>query len=159
MGAQSTYSKVKSISKEYLIKFVKSEFLRKKVWKILINITLFLSYCLNYNWENHSINFKFNNLDQCGIKMLKVVGKTNKVEINKLFSEWDNRINNPYTRKSEKIKKNPMKIIKKAIRRKNFKFPWSFREIHTSFFETFISFLEILKFNSCLLYTSPSPRD
>jgi hypothetical protein len=145
MGSQSSYSKVKSISKEYLIKIIKSGEFKNKVFSIIINMNLFFCYCLKHEWSEYPSNFEFNEMDSIGIDILKSISKTNKVEIFKLFSEWDNRINFPYEKRNLKNIESD-KIIKKAIKRKNFKFPWSFKEIQSSFFELLTSFLEIFQY-------------
>ena len=143
MGSQSSYSKVKSISKEYLIKIIQSEDFKNKVFNIIINMNLFFCYCLNHDWSMYPPNYKFNEMDSIGISILKSISKTNKIEIFKLFSEWDNRINFPYDKNNCQ---ESHKIIKKAIKRKNFKFPWSFKEIQLSFFELLTSFVEVFQY-------------
>ena len=142
MGSQSTFSKVKSISKEYLIKFANSGDFSSRVLRILIDMNLFFGYCLDFNWGQIGDSRSFNEIDRAGIKLFRLISHTNQVELSKLFSEWDNRVNSEALQNPDQA--NTVLIIKKTIQRKNFKFPWTFKEIHHSFFESFISFLEVV---------------
>lgn len=148
MGTQSSFSKVRSISKEFMISFVRSKQISEIFTDMLVKITLFLCYAISKDWKDPK-EFKFETkMNKLGREILKIINKTNSIEINKLFSEWDNKIN----LEEGVSKKNTRKgfyvdVIKRGIKRKNFKFPWTFKEVQNSFIETLFSYLEILQFH------------
>ena len=144
MGTQSKFSKVKSISKDFMINFSKSTTISNLFLNILTNINLYLGY-MNHN--NDILNFYVDQeMEANGSEILKMISKTNQIEINKLFSEWDNKLEEEL-KDEQQINKiqitSLVKIIKKGIKRKNFKFPWTFKEVQTSFIETLLSYLEV----------------
>jgi hypothetical protein len=150
MGTQSSYSKVKSISKDFLISFVKPSKISQLFTECLIKITLNLCYTIKVNSENPESPNSETKMDKLGKEILQIIHRTNFIEINKLFSEWDNKIafENANTNDDQKVSlKFYVDIIKKGIKRKNFKFPWTFREVQNSFIESLFSYLEILKYH------------
>lgn len=150
MGTQSSYSKVKSISKDFMISFVKPDKISRLFTECLIKITLNLCYAIKANSKTSEMLESETKMDKLGKEILQIIHKTNFIEINKLFSEWDNKITSENSTKKDNQKislKFYVDIIKKGIKRKNFKFPWTFREVQNSFIESLFSYLEILKYH------------
>ena len=116
----------------------------------VLDMSLFCGYCWNQDWDNLFYLNQINKRDITGIQVLKGVGKVNKNELLKLFSEWSNLVK----KNKKKIKNNSkpnntnnFESIQNSVKRSNFKFPWSFIEVWESSVETFLSFTELINFN------------
>jgi hypothetical protein len=159
MGIQSSFSIVKSISKRYLHTICKSKKFLEHTLPLILDSIIFMSYCWNENWECLNQSSDYLTLEKIGIKFLKTIGSTNKKEILKLFKEWENQVIAKETYIdvgcSKSIKKS-FEVIKSNAKRKNLKFPWSFKEIHCALIECFLVLSEYVnadknfegKFNS-----------
>lgn len=150
MGLQSTFSCVKSINKHYLQNICKSKKFVSQAFHLLLDSIIFMSYCWNNDWENE-LYLKHLPLEEIGIQFLKTISNTNKKEILKLFKEWENQviIKETYVDVgcSMSIKKS-FEIIKMNAKRKNLKFPWTFKEIQNSLIECFLVLSEFINHNT-----------
>lgn len=147
MGAQSNHSRVRSISKDFLAHFADSEPMASAFADTLLNVTLFLGYSVHIVWgtENALQLEMHRQLGTQGRAVLRLVCATNAIELDKLFSEWDNRL---ALEKSVRHPRTLAVVVKHAVGRKNFKFPWTFREVQTAFVESLLSFLEVARAGS-----------
>jgi hypothetical protein len=145
MGTQSSFSIIKSISKEALFKFSQSECFSQRLVNYIIDINTFMSYSVYHDWTHHTVITDFDELEKKGIIILRGIIKTNKIEINKLFSEWNNKIIDHKVKNDFESNSESITIIKKTINRKNFKFPWAYLEIQRAFIELLFSYLEVYK--------------
>ena len=145
MGTQSSFSNIKSISKEALYVFSRSKRFSKRLVDYIIDINTFMSYSIYHDWSTCESLGDFNEIEKKGIIILRGIIKTNKIEINKLFSEWNNKIVDFKVKNKHQENENSVSIIKRTINRKNFKFPWAYLEVQRSFIELLFSYLEVFK--------------
>lgn len=142
MGTQSSFSCVKSISKKFLCKISKSDKMDRDIIDVLFDLNKFMAYFTDHNWTIDMIKNGFNKSEKIGMLFVKMIVETNRTEISKLFTEWNNQIRIVQEKKA--INTNDMfRIIIKTIDRKNFKFPWGFKEVQRSFVELLLLYLEV----------------
>ena len=144
MGTQSSFSRVKSISKQFLSEFVASPSMREGFLEVIVDVALFLCCAGRPRPELAPRPRLLSQIDWRGREVLALIHKTNRVEIDKLFAEWDNRLL-WHARESDGALSDErlVRVVKQTIRRKNFKFPWTLREVQNSFADTLLVYLEI----------------
>lgn len=143
MGTQSIHSKVKSISKAVLYKFSLSDGFNRELMNLLVDLATFLGYSAGHDWTNYSRLKHFSRSERTGFKILRTIICTNKNQLEKLFSEWNNKLAQEESN-SDQIQ-DTLKVIKKTIHRKNFKFPWTFQEIQRAFVKLLLCYLEVVQ--------------
>ena len=134
---------VRTINKQFLREISNSRDFVKELFEGSIDLLLFFSYCWKTPWKQLPKS-EYCNMDQRGIKVMKNMGDINKNELNKLFSEWSNLIKK---KSNGNVDTDPIKIIYDNIRRTNFKFPWSFKEVQKGMIYTFLTLIEHSFFN------------
>ena len=137
------HSVVNSISKRFLLQLSTSDSFSKQFTKILLSACFFMGFCIDMNWEGFHFESSLGKdaIINIGIRVLRSVVRQNHQDLNKMFDEWKFKF------KHQKKMENLEHLIKKGIKRKNFTFPWTFKEVHLSFLEGFVAFAEIFKAN------------
>ena len=134
----------KSISKKFLKRVFRARNFAEDLLQILVNLMLFLGYCWETRWSEVARQ-SYSAMDSQGISLLRDIGGVNTSEIKKLFTEWNNLVSRRVHLKYADERK--FGIIRKSVKRINFKFPWSFREVHESVVHTFLSLAENVNFD------------
>lgn len=134
----------KSISKKFLKRVFQARNFAQDLLQILTNLMLFLGYCWDTRWSRIPKHC-YSPMDTQGIGLLRDIGRVNTSEIKKLFTEWNNLV----TKRGhlDVCDERKFAVIRKSVKRINFKFPWSFREVHESIVHTFLSLAENVNFD------------
>jgi hypothetical protein len=143
IGSQIKLPIVRSINKKFLKQISHSRDFINELLQGSVDLLLFFGYCWEIHWKSVD-KASYTAMDIYGIQMLKKIGKVNRNEIDKLFAEWGNLVaKNSYAKESA----NNLDFIIENIKRSNFKFPWSFREIQEGMIHTFLSLTENINFD------------
>ena len=163
MGTQSSFSRVKSISKHFIERFARSARISGVFLGAVINTTLFL--CSRPDRTGPYPPEARSELDDHGETVLRIIRGTNATEVEKLFAEWDNRLRGDAGRAvlADTCRASQVaEAVKRAVGRKNFKFPWTLREVQNSFVDALLSYLEVSRVDSLRASQSgkckPNPR-
>jgi hypothetical protein len=147
IGGQLKFSGAKSISKKFLKTISKSRNFVKSLLNLVVDLMMFLGYCWKIKWGQIPEN-QYDKMDLFGIEMLKKIGYVNRNEIGKLFTEWNNLVTKTSNEKSESYSTDQkFKIIQNSVKRINFKFPWTFKEVHIGIIYTFLSITEYINYD------------
>lgn len=137
---------VKTISKKFLIKLTQSRHFFLKLTITSLEMALFLGFCLNHDWEMEAPKALSSRMISTGISILKQISKGNKRDLEKIFFVWNKNSHFKIINFNANSERDNFKsLVQKSIKRKNFKFPWTFKEIQKSFIECFLVLLELVK--------------
>ena len=146
MGAQSRYSRVKSISKEFMARYAESPSLSWVFLDLLADVAFFMCFTVPASSEWPSAPEVFSRMHAQGQAVMRLIRRTNAVEIRKLFAEWDNRLRSHQPDDSGLSGTMQLtRVVKRGIGRKNFKFPWTLREVQVSFVDSLLAYLEVFQ--------------
>lgn len=134
----------KSISKRFLRRVFRARNFAGELLALLTELTLFLGYCWDTRWADVPEE-RYSSMDSLGIALLRDIGAVNTAELGKLFTEWNNLVTKCVGRRCSNRRK--MALVRSSVRRINFKFPWSFREVHEAVVHTFLSLAESVVFD------------
>ena len=141
------FTSLKTINKDFLIKMAGSKVFIRDIMNHNLEFVLFLGFCITHDWGNCQIDkYHTSSIILTGISFMRIICKENLKDIKQIFYVWDKKISpNLRNQHGDSPNSSILKIIQKNIQRKNFKFPWSFKEVHTSFVESFLCIIEIYK--------------
>lgn len=148
MGVSGDLCGVKTINREFIKNVSQLRPFALEFLDRTIDVQLFLGYCWSADWNVMLGRRRLGRRDAIGIDILRKVGRVNRKEIKKLFSEWANLISRANLKRTRaKPELDHFELIKNSIRRSNFKFPWTFVEVWEASVETFLSFVEFVNFD------------
>lgn len=140
------FANVKTISRNFLIKLAESQKFIRELLVLNLKMVLFSGFCLEHDWEKYEPEIFESGLTKTGISILKQISKENLKDLENIFFVWNKKSNCKLMNfENTKEKNDFFKIVQKSIKRKNFKFPWTFKELQNSFIECLLALVEVFK--------------